>query len=179
MPCRQHSIGRKSADCRRGCARPDRAEFAFLVVKAWGEGENGYGPTRAVEWLNSRRIRESAFSRLPSGVQDGRPRGYELLSDGGECRIFNLVRCSGRSSCTSANRQQSDRAPSSTTKTSATGSTATLASPLVHGLVAGRYRAYLTQMHAWGLVNSAVNPRTSSCACSGPPFRRRISGNED
>ena len=23
--------------------------FAFLAVKAWGEGDNGYGPTRALE----------------------------------------------------------------------------------------------------------------------------------
>jgi hypothetical protein len=41
-------VRRVASDAIRG---PVEAEFAFLVVKAWGEGDNGYGPSRALESL--------------------------------------------------------------------------------------------------------------------------------
>ena len=70
---------------------PDEAEFAFLVVKAWGEGDNGYGPTRALESLETT---EEPGRRLRAAAEILRDRGthaaYLAMSDGGPCRVFNL-----------------------------------------------------------------------------------------
>lgn len=70
---------------------PTRAEFAFLVVKAWGEGDNGYGPSRALESLM---VTDRPGERLMAAAQTLRARGalaaYQRMSDGGDCRIFNL-----------------------------------------------------------------------------------------
>lgn len=70
---------------------PDQAEFAFLVAKAWGEGDNGYGPTRALESIE---LTRDPGRRLLAAAETLRDRGthaaYASLSDGGPCRIFNL-----------------------------------------------------------------------------------------
>lgn len=82
------AVRRVAADAVHG---PAEAEFAFVVVKAWGEGDNGYGPSRALESLE---LTEEPGRRLMTVAQRLRDRGalaaYALLSDGGECRIFNL-----------------------------------------------------------------------------------------
>jgi hypothetical protein len=61
------------------------------VVKAWGEGDNGYGPSRALESLE---LTEEPGPRLMTVARKVRDRGalaaYSLLSDGGDCRVFNL-----------------------------------------------------------------------------------------
>ena len=67
------------------------AEFAFLVTKAWGEGDNGYGPTRALESIE---ITQDPGQRLLAVAQTLHERGalaaYRRFGDGGDCRIFYL-----------------------------------------------------------------------------------------
>jgi hypothetical protein len=83
------------SDVRRAASEADRdpldAEFAFLVVKAWGEGENGYGPHRARESLQ---LSAEPGRRLMAAAQTLGDRGalaaYRRLADGGDCRIFKL-----------------------------------------------------------------------------------------
>lgn len=130
---------------------PEAAEFAFLVVKAWGEGDNGYGPTRALESLE---VTDQPGRRLQTAAEKLRDRGahgaYEAMSDGGACRIFNLGPAFGTKFLYFAQpREQRPRA-------------------LIHDKNVGgwlhghagfaawstswapiRYRAYLDQMHAW------------------------------
>jgi hypothetical protein len=100
FPKHRDSLGRLPAsldrvDVRRVAAGaekdPSQAEFAFLVVKAWGEGENGYGPSRALESLDyttepGARLMEVAKTLIARGALAA----YERLADGGDCRIFNL-----------------------------------------------------------------------------------------
>jgi hypothetical protein len=82
------AVRRIAADAIQG---PDKAEFAFLVVKAWGEAGNGYGPSRA---LKSMKSTDQPGRRLLAAAEILRDRGtqaaYEAMSDGGPCRIFNV-----------------------------------------------------------------------------------------
>jgi hypothetical protein len=100
FPQHQHGLRRLPAlldrtDVRRVAAEairgPAEAEFAFLVVKAWGEGKNGYGPSRALESLE-RTI--DPGKRLLTVARTLRDRdalaAYGRFADGGDCRIFNL-----------------------------------------------------------------------------------------
>lgn len=81
-------VRRVAADAVRG---PIEAEFAFLVVKAWGEAGNGYGSSRALESLE--RTAEPG-ERLLKAAQTLRNRdalaSYARLADDGDCRVFNL-----------------------------------------------------------------------------------------
>lgn len=127
------------------------AVYAFLVVKAWGEGENGYGPSRALESLD---LTTEPAKRLHIVAQTLRDRGalaaYALLSDGGDCRIFNLGPAFGTKFLyfcqPDGQRPQAlihDKNVSDWLHDHAgfaRGST---------GWTLGRYQAYLAQMHSW------------------------------
>ena len=75
----------------RAAEDPLEAEFAFLVVKAWGEGDNGYGPFRARESLEVTRESEARLVAVAQAlIARGAVAAYERLSDRGDCRIFSL-----------------------------------------------------------------------------------------
>jgi hypothetical protein len=100
FPEHRDSLGRLPSSLDRDVVRrvaakapkdPGEAKFAFLVVKAWGEGDNGYGPFRAGESLD---VTSEPGARLMAVAQTLIARGamaaYERLSDRGDCRIFSL-----------------------------------------------------------------------------------------
>lgn len=143
------------ADVRRVAAGsvhgPIDAEFAFLVVKAWGEGDNGYGPSRALESLELTREPDRRLLAVAQTLRDrGALAAYALLSDGGQCRIFNLGPAFGTKFLyfcqPDGQRPQAlihdknvadwlhDRAGFTRASTAWSPS---------------RYSAYLTQMHSW------------------------------
>ena len=130
---------------------PVKAEFAFLVVKAWGEGDNGYGPSRAMESLELTTEPGKRLLRVAQTLRDRDPlAAYALLADGGPCRIFNLGPAFGTKFlyyCQPEGRRPQalihDKNVSDWLRDHAGLSLgSTVWSPR-------RYRAYLTQMHSW------------------------------
>lgn len=69
----------------------DAAEAAFLLSKAWGEGKNGYGCTRALESFD---LTADIGGRLLDVARtlhaEGAAAAYARMCDGGDCRIVNL-----------------------------------------------------------------------------------------
>lgn len=142
-------------DVRRVAARaahdPDEAEFAFLVVKAWGEGDNGYGPFRAQESLE---VTTEPGTRLMTVAQTLGVRGalaaYQRLSDRGECRIFSLGPAFGTKFLYFC--QPDDQRPRALIHDKNVSDwlrdNAGLSLPSV-SWSEPRYRAYLAQMHTW------------------------------
>lgn len=130
---------------------PVKAEFSLLVVKAWGEGDNGYGPTRALESLE---VTLEPGQRLMTALQVLHDRGalaaYERMSDGGDCRIFNLGPAFGtkflyfcqpegqRPQALIHDRNVADWLAANAGVSLASGDWSK-----------ARYAAYLAQMHAW------------------------------
>ncbi len=142
-------------DVRRVAARaaqdPEEAEFAFLVVKAWGEGDNGYGPFRARESLE---VTSDPGTRLMAAAQTIVARGavaaYERFSDRGDCRIFSLGPAFGTKFLYFC--QPYDQRPRALIHDKNVADwlrdNAGLSLPSASWSVL-RYRAYLAQMHRW------------------------------
>jgi hypothetical protein len=141
-------VRRIAAEAIRG---PAEAEFAFLVVKAWGDAGNGYGWFRARESLE--RTSEPG-RRLLGATRALRDRGpfaaYERLADGGESRVFGLGPAFGTKYLYFC--QPEGQRPRALIHD------AVLAGWLREhaGLALGsekwslpRYRGYLSQMHSW------------------------------
>jgi hypothetical protein len=83
-------VATRSAASRAAVDRP-HAETALLISKAWGEGENGYGPSRALESFERT---PSIGDRLLAVARTLRDHGASAacarLVDGADCRVFNL-----------------------------------------------------------------------------------------
>jgi hypothetical protein len=131
---------------------PTEAEFAFLVVKAWGEGGNRYGPTRALESLELTPDPGKRLLAVAQRVQDGggAHAAYGLLSDGGECRIFNLGPAFGTKFLYFC--QPSTERPRALIHDKNVGDWLHNHAGFPRWSTSwslGRYRAYLTQMHVW------------------------------
>lgn len=135
----------------RGAQDPKEAEFAFLVVKAWGEGDNGYGPFRAQESLE---LTTEPGTRLMTVAQTLAARGafaaYQRLSDRGDSRIFSLGPAFGTKFLYFC--QPDDQRPQALIHDKNVSDwlreNAGLNLPSV-SWSEPRYRAYLAQMHIW------------------------------
>lgn len=135
----------------RAAKDPVEAEFAFLVVKAWGEGDNGYGPFRARKSLE---VTSEPGARLMTAAQTLVGRGavaaYERFSDRGDCRIFSLGPAFGTKFLYFC--QPDDQRPRAlihdTNVADWLRDNAGLSLPSASWSVP-RYRAYLAQMHLW------------------------------
>jgi hypothetical protein len=74
-------------------ANVDRAaaESAFILSKAWGEGKNGYGCSRALESFDQTpNIGDRLVTIARTLQNDGALAAYARMCDDGDCRIFNL-----------------------------------------------------------------------------------------
>jgi hypothetical protein len=160
FPKHRDSLGRLPSSLDRDAVRrvgaraaesPREAEFAFLVVKAWGEGDNGYGPFRARESLE---VTREPGARLMAAAQTLIARGavpaYERLSDRGDCRIFSLGPAFGTKFLYFS--QPDDQRPQALIHDKNVSDwlrdNAGLNLPSA-SWSERRYRAYLAQMHSW------------------------------